>query len=57
MDVMYQDIAVTGIALTAALVLIARVRSLVFPRKSSSCAACPKCEPNRGSGVNLQART
>jgi hypothetical protein len=57
MDVMYQDIAVTGIALSAAFVLIRRVRTLVFPRKSSSCAACPGCEDNRGADVNLRART
>jgi hypothetical protein len=46
MDLLFQDIAVTGVAFAAAVVLVRRVQSAVSPRRKSApgCEACPKCE-------------
>jgi hypothetical protein len=57
MDLVLQDLAVSGIALGAALVLLQRVRSTFSAaRKKPSCGTCPGCEDHRGGVVSSQVR-
>jgi hypothetical protein len=57
MDLLFQDLVVTAVAIGAAAVLIARVRGvIVSSRKAKSCGSCPGCEVP-GTAVNSQART
>ena len=56
MELLLQDIAVTGIALGAAVLLVRRVYGVVASsRKSRACGTCPACEDK--SALSSQART
>jgi hypothetical protein len=58
MDLLLQDLAVTAVALGAALVLIRRVHGAVAStRKPPSCGSCPNCDPARNGTASPQART
>jgi hypothetical protein len=62
MDLLFQDIAVTTVAIGALAVLLRRVNSIVRPvRNKPACGACAGCEPRRSISLtvrpNSQART
>ena len=58
MDVLLQDIIVTVVASASALVLVQRVRGMLFSsKKTTGCEACPKCEARGDDGVSSPART
>lgn len=58
MDVVFQDVTVTAVALAAALVLLQRLRNtLSSARKKPSCGACPGCEQPARNTVTLPGRT
>lgn len=56
MDILLQDLAVTGIAIGAAFVLLRRVQgALSSSRKSSACGACPNCGDARSRASAAEA--
>jgi hypothetical protein len=58
MELLMQDLTVTGAALAAAFVLVRRVRNTMMPKRSAApCATCPGCSENPRATINSTAQT
>jgi hypothetical protein len=57
-DPFLQDVIVTVIASLAALLLLQRMRGMIFPaRRTPSCEGCPKCEAQERNDVTSVVRS
>jgi hypothetical protein len=57
MELIWQDVAVTSIAVVAAVVLMARVRKMFASSAKPGCDACPHCEGEHAQRATSQAQT